>query len=80
MKSKNTGTRSMTRRATLAAARDVVKTNVYVFNLKPADIALHREIRGAFFPVDPPASTLVGVTALATPDYLVEIEAIAAVE
>jgi enamine deaminase RidA (YjgF/YER057c/UK114 family) len=62
-----------------ASPRDVVKANVYVVNPKPDDVAVFREVRGAFFPNDHPASTFVGVTALANPDFLVEIEVIAVV-
>jgi enamine deaminase RidA (YjgF/YER057c/UK114 family) len=70
-------------RIALAAAgaepKNVVKKNIYVVNLKPDDVPLVREARNAFFAgVEPPASTLVGVTALAHPDYLIEVEAIAA--
>jgi enamine deaminase RidA (YjgF/YER057c/UK114 family) len=63
-----------------AAPRDVVKKNIYVVNLKPEDVPVVREMRNAFFAgVEPPASTLVGTTALAHPDYLIEIEAIAVI-
>jgi len=51
-----------------------------VVNLKPEDVPVVREMRNSFFAgVEPPTSTLVGVTALAHPDYLIEIEAIAVV-
>jgi enamine deaminase RidA (YjgF/YER057c/UK114 family) len=71
-------------RIALAAAgatpKDVVKANIYVVNLKPEDVLVVREMRNAFFAgLEPPASTLVGITALAHPDYLIEIEAIAVV-
>ncbi len=71
-------------RIALAAAgatpRDVVKANTYVVNLKPEDVPVVREIRNAFFAgVEPPASTLAGVSALAHPDYLIEIEVIAVI-
>jgi enamine deaminase RidA (YjgF/YER057c/UK114 family) len=71
-------------RIALAAAgatpRDVVKKNIYVVNLKPDDVQVVREVRNAFFgAIKPPASTLVGITALAHPDYLIEIEAVAVV-
>jgi enamine deaminase RidA (YjgF/YER057c/UK114 family) len=37
--------------------------------------------RSAFFEgMEPPASTLVGVTALAAPEWLIEIEAVAVVD
>jgi len=57
---------------------DVVKMNTFVVNLKPEDLAVVREVRKKYLPQEnPPASTLVGVTALANPDFLLEIEAIA---
>ena len=71
-------------RIALAAAgagpKDVVKINMFVVNLKADDLPGVREIRNSFFAnLEPPASTLVGVTALAGPDWLIEIEAIAVV-
>lgn len=38
------------------------------------------EVRQAFFPANPPASTLVQVAALAIPGALIEIEAVAVVD
>lgn len=56
----------------------VVKMNTYVLNMKPEDLAVIREIRANYLNKEhPPASTLVGVQALASPDYLIEIEVIA---
>ena len=63
-----------------ATPADVVKLNTYVVNLNPEALATVREVRGRAFPQqNPPASTLVGVTALANPDFLIEIEAIAVI-
>lgn len=60
-----------------ATFSDVVKMNTFVVNLKPEDLAIIREVRKNYLPAEnPPASTLVGVTALANPDFLVEIEVI----
>lgn len=57
---------------------DVVKINTFIVNLKPEDLAVVREVRKKYLPQEnPPASTLVGVTALANPDFLLEIEAVA---
>jgi 2-iminobutanoate/2-iminopropanoate deaminase len=56
-------------------AADVVKVTIYV-----VDIRKNTEVwraRQEFFAGDFPASTLVQVAALATPDILVEIEAVA---
>ena len=63
-----------------ATAADVVKMNTYVVNYKPADLAIVREARARFFgDQNPPASTLIGVQALAVEGLLIEIEAVAAV-
>jgi enamine deaminase RidA (YjgF/YER057c/UK114 family) len=69
--------------AALAAAgatpADVVKVNTYVVNYKPADYPIIREARARIFDAQsPPASTLIGVAALAVEELLIEIEAIAA--
>ena len=66
----------------LAAAEagfdDVVKIVTYVVDYRPEHRAVIGEVRGWYLPADrPPASTLVGVTALAAPEYLIEIEAVA---
>ena len=63
-----------------ATFKDVVKWNTYVVNYKPEDLPALREIRAeALKDVTPPASTFIGVQALANPDFLIEIEAIAVV-
>lgn len=53
---------------------DVAKTTVYITDIK------HREavgrVRQEFFTGDPPANTLLVISGLADPDFLVEIEAI----
>jgi 2-iminobutanoate/2-iminopropanoate deaminase len=59
---------------------DVIKVTVYVGE----DYALHRdelrEVRSRHFAEPPyPASTLVQVAGFANPDYLIEVEAVAAV-
>ncbi len=57
---------------------DVVKFTTYVVNFKPEDRAIVAAARQKHLPaMNPPASTLVGVQALARPDLLIEIEAIA---
>ena len=67
--------------AALAAAgasfADVVKMTTYVTDMGQA--AVIRAARARYFGDTLPASTLVGVTALAHPDLMVEIEVIAAV-
>jgi enamine deaminase RidA (YjgF/YER057c/UK114 family) len=63
-----------------ATPADVVKLNLYVVNYKPADYAPIREVRSGFFPPGkPPASTLVGVAALALEGLLIEVEAVAVI-
>jgi len=61
-----------------ASFRDVVKTNLYVVGLHPEHVPIIREVRSRYVSGDyPPASTLVGVSALVGPDWLIEIEAVA---
>lgn len=60
---------------------EVVKITTYVVNYKPEHRAVIGQARAPFFAGrTPPASTLVGVSALALPEWLVEIEAIAVVD
>ena len=56
--------------------RDLVKVNVYL--LRPEDIPALRTARDAFQGDARPASTLVIVSRLVRPEWLVEIEAVAA--
>jgi enamine deaminase RidA (YjgF/YER057c/UK114 family) len=72
-------------KAALAAAgatfTDVVKMNTYIVNFKAADLPVIREVRAKYFPQENlPASTLVGVQALAVDGLLIEIEVIAIVK
>ena len=63
-----------------ATFRDVVKTNLYVVGLRPEHVPLIREVRSRYVSVEhPPVSTLVGISALVGPDWLIEIEAVAVV-
>ena len=71
-------------KAALAAAgasfRDVVNSRIYVVGFKPEFLPVIREVRSRYFAADqPPASTLVGVTTLAGPEWLIEIEVTAVV-
>jgi len=64
-----------------ATFRDVVNTRLYVVGLKPQHVPIIREVRSRYVDAThPPASTLVGVTALVVPEWLIEIEATAVVE
>jgi enamine deaminase RidA (YjgF/YER057c/UK114 family) len=61
-----------------ATFADVVKLNVYVVGYQPEHRALLQSVREKHVSKDkPPASTLIGVQALARAEFLVEIEAIA---
>lgn len=74
---KNLGT---TLAASGANFNDVVKLNVYVVGYKPEHRAVLQSVREKYVNKDnPPASTLVGVQALARPEFLVEVEAVAVV-
>jgi enamine deaminase RidA (YjgF/YER057c/UK114 family) len=66
----------------LAAAgctfNNLVKITTFVVNYTPDAVPVFREIRSKYISAEhPPASTFVGVQALAREDYLIEIEAIA---
>ena len=60
-----------------AGLGDVVKCNVYLKDM--ADFQAMNEVFASFFPTDPPARTTVQA-ALAEPEMLVEIEAIAFID
>lgn len=63
-----------------ATYEHVVKTSLFVVGLKPEHVPIIREVRGRFVSKEhPPASTLVGVSALVGADWLIEIEAVAVV-
>jgi 2-iminobutanoate/2-iminopropanoate deaminase len=55
---------------------DVARTTIYLTRLE--DRATVGAVRKEFFPDPPPANTLLVVTSLASPDFLVEIDAIVA--
>ncbi len=61
-----------------ATFENVVKTNLYVVGLRNEHVPIIREVRSRFISAEqPPASTLVGVSALVGTDWLIEIEAVA---
>jgi enamine deaminase RidA (YjgF/YER057c/UK114 family) len=63
-----------------ASFTDVVKITTYVVDYKPEHRAIISKARTPFFAGrEPPASTLVGISALALPGWMIEIEAIAVV-
>lgn len=60
---------------------DVVKFGVFIVNYDPSVRGDIMAIRNEFVdPHDAPASTVIGVQALAAPEYLIEIEASAALD
>ncbi len=64
-----------------ATFADVVKITTFVVGYRPEQCAVIGAARSPFFPAgEPPASTLVGVEALAAPGWLIEIEAIAVLD
>ena len=61
-----------------ATFQQVVKTSLFVVGLKSDHVPIIREVRSRYVSAEhPPASTLVGVSALVGPDWLIEIEAVA---
>jgi len=64
-----------------ATPSDVTKITIYIVGYKPELRPLLGEACSAVFgPATLPASTLVGVQALAEPGFLIEVEAIAVVD
>lgn len=65
-----------------ATMADIVKLNIYlVAEVDPAAIPKLRAIRDRYVNIEkPPVSTLVVVSRLARPGWLIEIEAVAAIE
>lgn len=63
-----------------ASFKDAVKVTYFVVDFKPEYLPLLREVRKKYLDADqPPASTLLGVAALAVADWLIEIELVAVV-
>jgi enamine deaminase RidA (YjgF/YER057c/UK114 family) len=59
-----------------ASMNDVVILRAYFMNIQ-RDLPIYRKVRKEFFSKPYPASTSIGVTALAMPDLQIEIEAVA---
>lgn len=67
-------------RAAGAGWDDVIKMNGFMVGLNAQNVAAYREGRAPYFKVKrPPASTLVGVTRLVQPEWLLEVEVVAAI-
>ena len=63
-----------------ATFADVVKMTTYIVNYSPESRLAFRAMRERYLPAEnPPAHTLIGVQALARPDFLIEVEAVAVV-
>ena len=66
-------------RAAGAGWGDILKMNAYMVNLNAENVAAFREIRAGYLKAGQlPASTLVGVTSLVQPEWLLEVEVVAA--
>ncbi|MGD9943501.1 MAG: RidA family protein [Burkholderiaceae bacterium] len=63
-----------------ASFADVVKTTLFVRDMTPEKIKVIRDVRSRFLAPEPPASTMVGVQALARPELMLEVEAIAMID
>jgi enamine deaminase RidA (YjgF/YER057c/UK114 family) len=64
-----------------AEIKNIVSINVYVVDYKTEYLEMIAKATTDFFgSVPPPASTMVGVTALALPPFLIEIEATAVID
>jgi reactive intermediate/imine deaminase len=61
-----------------AGLQHVVKLTVFVTDIRYREP--YGEVRQQFFPANPPASTLVQISALAIPGALIEIEAVAVID
>jgi enamine deaminase RidA (YjgF/YER057c/UK114 family) len=60
---------------------DVAKLTTYVVGLKADDRTMIAEVIGKHFPVERrPAHTLIGISALAVEDLLIEVEAVAVLD
>ena len=65
-----------------ATVADIVKMNTYIVaSVDPADVPKMRAVRGRYFGSGtPPASTLVYVSRLAQPGWMIEVEVVAAID
>jgi len=65
-----------------ATMADIVKMNTYIVaSVDPADVPKMREVRSRYLGGGtPPASTLVYVSRLAQPGWLIEVEVVAAID
>ena len=58
--------------------KDIVSLRIYIVNYQPENAeAMSLALKEFFSSANPPASTWIGVSALAVPEFLIEIEATA---
>ncbi|MEZ4671813.1 MAG: RidA family protein [Anaerolineae bacterium] len=60
-----------------ATLRDIIRATTYITDMSQR--AIVSAVRKELFPVDPPATTLLGVTALAGEEWLIEVDVIAVI-
>ena len=63
-----------------ARPEQVARIGIFVVNYRRQDLPVIEEARVALFGHHKPVDTLVGVRALAKPDYLIEVDAIAVID
>ena len=64
--------------ATAGTLKDIVSLRIYIVNYQPESAeAISIVLREFFSSTNPPATTWIGVSALAVPEFLIEIEATA---
>ena len=59
---------------------DVVALRIYIVHHDAQNLEVVGSALRDVFPTNPPTSTWIGVTSLAVPDFLVEIDAVAVLE
>ena len=67
--------------ATGGTLEDIVSLRIYIVNYQPENAEpISIALREFFSSLNPPASTWIGVSALAAPEFLIEIEATAVLD
>ena len=67
--------------ATGGTLKDIVSLRIYIVNYQPENAeAISIVLREFFSSTNPPATTWIGVSALAVPEFLIEIEATAVLD
>lgn len=63
-----------------ATFSDLIRVNIYIVDLTPERVGVYREVRDRYIDAENvPASTLIGISALVSDAFQIEIDAIAAV-